>query len=308
MIGRRGLRARLVAARAVVRTAPICPHEGSRAELAFALDPRSFSSARRLDRDGGDHERTAVSALASVELRSLGGGMRFASARARRGSRHAALAAASRRGDHPVARPLAGLGGGRPRCRRRSASAGWRAGAGAAAPPAGIVLGPWRGGRPARPATSTSTASPCAKQPRGPDAAAPRGARRRLRGGVEICTLGGPAFDGRGHMARQEHEAAGTSGPRDGASARRACVPSPRRGHRDAARRSRRGPQAGAPRRARRSRSPAQRHRRPDRVHLRRFLRRGRADGCRPASSRRAAARSRSSSLPSPRPCSGRQS
>ncbi len=72
MSGRRGLRAKLVAA-APSFVQRRLPHVGSRAELAFDLNPRSFSSS-------GAWIEIAVIAnasgqrLASVDLRSLGGG------------------------------------------------------------------------------------------------------------------------------------------------------------------------------------------------------------------------------------------
>jgi hypothetical protein len=144
MSGRRGLRAKLVAgAPSFVQRR--LPHEGSRAELAFDLNPRSLSSA------GAWIEIAVITSasgqpLACVDLRSRGGGVQLR------------LSAST----GPGARAM--VHSQRHRVRRRptvvvlsldSTQAGLAVdGAGLGrlplAPnlpqPAGIVLGPWRGG------------------------------------------------------------------------------------------------------------------------------------------------------------------
>jgi hypothetical protein len=144
MSGRRGLRAKLVAdARAFVQRR--LPYVGSQAELAFDLNPRSFSSA------GAWIEIAVITSasgepLASVDLRSLGRGTQLRlSASPGAGAR--VMAHSQRRfvRRRPTAVVLsldstqAGL-----------AVDGAELGRLPLAPnspqPAGIVLGPWRGG------------------------------------------------------------------------------------------------------------------------------------------------------------------
>jgi hypothetical protein len=149
MSGRRGLRATLV------RGAPSfvqrrLPHAGSRAELAFELDPRSLSSG------GAWIEIAAITSasgqrLASVDLRSLGGGHQIRlSAGTGTGAR--ATVRSQRR---PVRRRPTVVVLSLDPAQAVLAVDGVELGRLARAPssplPAGIVLGPWRGG----PAAST---------------------------------------------------------------------------------------------------------------------------------------------------------
>jgi subtilisin family serine protease len=144
MSGRRGLRARLVAgAPSFVQRR--LPHEGSRAELAFDLNPRSLSSA------GAWIEIAVITSasgqpLASVDLRSLGGAVQLRlSASTGPGARAMAHSQRRRVRRRPTVVVLsldstqAGL-----------AVDGAELGRLQLAPnspqPAGIVLGPWRGG------------------------------------------------------------------------------------------------------------------------------------------------------------------
>ena len=147
MSGRRGLRAKLVAA-APSFVQRRLPHAGSRAELAFDLNPRSFSSS------GAWIEIAAITSasgqrLASVDLRSLGRGAELRLS-ASTGPARDAMAALATPHPAPAAdrrRPLARLDALEPRRRRRRARP---APARAASPQAaGIALGPWRGGPPA---------------------------------------------------------------------------------------------------------------------------------------------------------------
>ena len=97
------------------------------AELAFALNPRTFSSA------GAWVEVAAITSaggqrLASVDLRSLSGRHEIRLSSITGDGSHPALAAVSRGATTRVARPFARRGGGRPRGRRRTrrTTGAWR--------------------------------------------------------------------------------------------------------------------------------------------------------------------------------------
>jgi subtilisin family serine protease len=144
MSGRRGLRAKLVAgARSFVQRR--LPREGSRAELTFALNPRTLSSA------GAWIEIAVITSasgqpLASVDLRSLGGAVQLRlSASTGRGARAMAHSQRRRVRRRPTVVVLsldsteASLAvDGAEHARLQLAPNSPQ--------PAGIVLGPWRGG------------------------------------------------------------------------------------------------------------------------------------------------------------------
>ena len=142
MIGRRGLRARLVA-RAPSFVERHLPRAGSAAELAFAFDPRTFSSA------GAWVEVAAITSaggqrLASVDLRSLRGRQEI------RLSSSTSAGAIVHSQPHRVGRPPLTLVLSLDAAETGLVVDGTRVGrlargTGATAP-AAVVLGPWRGG------------------------------------------------------------------------------------------------------------------------------------------------------------------
>jgi hypothetical protein len=144
MSGRRGLRAKLVAgAPSFVQRR--LPHEGSRAELAFDLNPRSLSSA------GAWIEVAVITSasgqpLASVDLRSLGRAVQLRlSASTGLGARAMAHSQRRRVRRRPTVVVLS-LDSTEARLAVDGAEHGRLQLAPNSPRPAGIVLGPWRGG------------------------------------------------------------------------------------------------------------------------------------------------------------------
>ena len=247
------------------------PRRGDEAELAFDLNPRTFSSA------GAWIEVAAITGasgqrLASVDLRSLRGGdqLRLSASTGTGAVLHSQPRVVRRR---PTALVLsldpaqAGL------VVDGASSAGSRAPPDSPQPAASCSAP--GGGPPARPATSTSTASRYAKRPRRPDAVARVCRRRPVRGARSLGSrpVGSVraeprgAFDGRGHMTR--HEAKLHAAPAVGRLAPAVEVAFHRLGVAivTVARRARRRAAGRRSASARRRRASAQRPRRPLRVH-----------------------------------------
>ena len=149
MSGRRGLRAKLVAgAPSFVQRR--LPHVGSRAELAFDLNPRSFSSS------GAWIEIAVISSasgqrLASVDLRSRGGGAQLRLSASTGPDARATVHSPRRLLRRRPTVVVLSLDSTQAGLTVDGAELGRIARAPNSPQPAGIVLGPWRKG----PSTST---------------------------------------------------------------------------------------------------------------------------------------------------------